>query len=118
MKNIFVLLLVTYSLSAFARQYTQCSSEGLYSVVNLPTQTKGTLFLTPGAETDDRLLAQLEFNREENGHHVYTVLNAPFAGELFFPTAALNKNSNDVNVTLIAAGVTYDFSCFSRIYQD
>ncbi|MBY0515588.1 MAG: hypothetical protein K2P81_01680 [Bacteriovoracaceae bacterium] len=118
MKLILFIALSLTSFSVFARQYTQCSSDGLYSVVNLPSEVKGTLFLTAGAETDDRMLADIELMDTEEGQHIYKVLNAPFEGLVFFPSNALGKNLNNINVILKADSVTYDFSCFTRIYEE
>ncbi len=112
------LALMLFSSTALARQYTQCSSDGLYSVVNLPTLEAGTLFLTQGAETDNHALMDLVLKQTEKAALVYSVVNGPFKGELHFPQDVFGKNEDNVNVTLFADGVTYDFSCFSRVYED
>ena len=65
MKKLLSILIILTSLNTFARQYTQCSDieKDLYAVINLPSYEKGTLFLTLGAQTDDRILYNIELKK-------------------------------------------------------
>lgn len=119
----FFVVAATLFLSVFAqaRQYTQCSlenDEGLYAVVNLASREHGTLFLTPGVETDVRMLAKIAYRGEEGDNYVFEVIDAPFRGELLIPANIYGSMSNNVRITLYQGSLPYVFSCFARYYEE
>lgn len=108
------------SLTTYARQYTQCSTNdsSLYSVINLETPTEGTLFLTLGTETDTHSLGQIYFLENKNGLNIYTVTGMVFEGTLSVPENLYGSKSETVQSILYAGHDTYVFNCFTRFYND
>lgn len=117
---LFVLLMST-SLSSFARQYTQCSDveKDLYAVINLPSYEKGTLFLTLGAETDVRFLYDIEVKKyiANKGYYQFTTASGT-TGLLVIPSHLLGLNSDSVNIEIHEDGIVHLMSCFTRVYND
>ena len=108
------------SVSGMARQYTQCSDldKEFYSVVNLPTLEKGTLFVTLGAETDAHQLYHIEMiGEKEDGIH-YKLVDAVNESLLIFPKGVFGTNNDNIRVDVYESGVHHRFSCFTRVYQD
>jgi hypothetical protein len=123
MKTYLVALLVfAFSTSAFARQYIQCSTMGSSDVmvVNLQTEEGGTLFISSGMENpeDERTLVKIQFDKLENGKHFYRVINENNTGSVAIPSELIGKSANSLFVDLIFSGYSFQFSCFSRIYND
>ena len=108
------------SVSGFARQYTQCSDldKELYSVVNLPTLEKGTLFLTLGAETDTNILYHIEKIEEKEDGIYYKLVEAYNESVLVFPKNVFGTNNDNIRVDVYENGVHHRFSCFTRVYED
>lgn len=103
-----------------ARQYTQCDATNavLYSVINLTNQSEGTLFLTLGTETDTHSLSKLSYVETKNNQMIYRVYDGPFEGTLLVPADIIGTTSDFVQATLLEGNRGYDFSCFTRFYQD
>lgn len=123
MKSLILALALTLSSTAFARQYIQCSVMGDstdVAVVNLQTEKGGTLFISSGMQNseDERLLVKIEFDRIEGAHHVYKVVNENRDGYVAVPSNVIGKSSDSLIVDLSFAGYSFEFSCFSRIYND
>ncbi|MBA2403157.1 MAG: hypothetical protein H0V66_00175 [Bdellovibrionales bacterium] len=123
MKTLILALALSLSTSAFARQYIQCSATGDttdVAVVNLTTEAGGTLFLSSGMQNpeDERILVNIELDSIEGQHHIYKVINESGEASVSVPSQAIGKSSNFVLVDLIFAGSHYQYSCFSRIYND
>jgi len=123
MKNLIVLLALTLSTSAFARQYIQCSVLGDstdVAVVNLQTEKGGTLFLSSGMQNpeDERILVNIELDMIEGNNHVYKVVNENGEGQVKVPSEVIGKSSNNLVIDLIFSGLNFQYSCFSRIYND
>jgi hypothetical protein len=106
----------------FARQYIQCSTRDAYStdvaVVNLTTEKGGTLFISSGMQNpeDERTLVNIEFDKKENGNHVYKLIGVD--GFVTVPSNAISKSSNYVEVNLSFNSYYVEYTCFSRIYND
>lgn len=123
MKNLIVLLALTLSTSAFARQYIQCSVLGDstdVAVVNLQTEKGGTLFLSSGMQNpeDERILVNIELDMIEGKNHVYKVVNENGEGQVSVPSDVIGKSSNNLVIDLSFSGINFQYSCFSRIYND
>ena len=108
------------SVTGFARQYTQCSDldKELYSVVNLPTLEKGTLFLTLGAETDVNILYHIEKIEEKEDGIYYKLVEAVNESILVFPKDVYGTSNDDIRVTVFESGIEHRFSCFTRVYNE
>ena len=123
MKTLILALALSLSTSAFARQYIQCSVMGDstdVAVVNLTTEADGTLFLSSGMQNpeDERILVKIELDSIEGANHVYKVVNENGEGHVTVPSNVIGKSSNFLMIDLIFAGSNYQYSCFSRIYND
>lgn len=123
MKFLILALTLILSTSAFARQYIQCSVLGDstdVAVVNLQTEKGGTLFLSSGMQNpeDERILVKIEFDKIEGKNHIFKVVNENGAGKVLVPSSVIGKSSDYVVVELSFADVSFDYACFSRIYND
>lgn len=120
MKMMILVLGLLVSTTGFARQYTQCSDldKDFYSVVNLPTLEKGTLFVTLGAETDYNQLYQIEKMEEKADGIYYKLTNAVNESYLVFPKDVFGTNNDNIRVDVFESGMVHRFSCFTRVYQD
>ena len=123
MRTLILALALSLSTSAFARQYIQCSvmSDSTdVAVVNLTTEMGGTLFLSSGMQNpeDERILVNIEFEKNEGQNHIYKVVNENGQGQVAVPSNVIGKSSNSFIVELTFAEFNFDYSCFSRIYND
>ncbi len=123
MKSLIVALALSLTSSAFARQYIQCSTLGDSSdvaVVNFQTLNNGTVFLSSGMENSDadRLLLNIEFEKIENGHHVFKIVSDNGVGNVTLPSSIIGKSSNSFAVDVSFSGYGMSYSCFSRLYND
>jgi hypothetical protein len=118
MRFFYLILLLLISTPAFARQYTQCSHDEFYSVINLPTKLDGTFFITLGAETDRHWLYDIEFSHVEGSHNVYKFINTREKGEVFVPSDIFGRSANALIIPAVINGARYQLSCFTRYYQD
>lgn len=123
MKTLFFLLALSLSTSVFARQYIQCAVVGEstdVAVVNLQTEDGGTLFLSSGMQNpeDERILVNIKFQMIEGTNHIYKVINENGEGSIAIPSSAIGKSRNDLMIDLVLSGLTFQYSCFSRIYND
>ena len=123
MKTLFFLLALSLSTSVFARQYIQCAVVGEstdVAVVNLQTEDGGTLFLSSGMQNpeDERILVNIKFQMIEGTNHIYKVINENGEGSIEIPSSAIGKSRNDLMIDLVFSGLTFQYSCFSRIYND
>ena len=123
MKTLFFLLALSLSPSVFARQYIQCAVVGEstdVAVVNLQTEDGGTLFLSSGMQNpeDERILVNIKFQMIEGTNHIYKVINENGEGSIAIPSSAIGKSRNDLMIDLVLSGLTFQYSCFSRIYND
>lgn len=121
---LFFILAFTLSSAAFARQYFQCSVVDVNStdvmVVNLQTVNGGTLFLSSGMQNpeDERILVNIEFDKVEGKNHIYKVVNKNGTGYVSIPSEVIGKPSNSLMIDLSFANFTFEYSCFTRIYND
>ncbi len=123
MKTLFFLLALSLSTSVLARQYIQCAVVGEstdVAVVNLQTEDGGTLFLSSGMQNpeDERILVNIKFQMIEGTNHIYKVINENGEGSIAIPSSAIGKSRNDLMIDLVFSGLTFQYSCFSRIYND
>ena len=123
MKTLFFLLALSLSTSVFARQYIQCAVVGEstdVAVVNLQTEDGGTLFLSSGMQNpeDERILVNIKFQMIDGTNHVYKVINENGEGSIEIPSSAIGKSRNDLMIDLVFSGLKFQYSCFSRIYND
>lgn len=123
MKTLFFLLALSLSTSVFARQYIQCAVVGEstdVAVVNLQTEDGGTLFLSSGMQNpeDERILVNIKFEIIDGTNHIYKVINENGEGSIEIPSSAIGKSRNDLMIDLVFSGLTFQYSCFSRIYND
>lgn len=123
MKFLILALALSLSTSAFARQYIQCSVMGDstdVAVVNLQTEKGGTLFLSSGMQNpeDERILVNIEFDKVVGKNHVFKVVNENGEGHVTVPSAVIGKSSDFLIVDLYFSSYHYEYSCFSRIYND
>ncbi len=122
MKASLFLILLTFSLTAFSRQYIQCSNvssnDPFYIVVNLQTSDAGTLFATPGTETDDHLLLKIKKVSETENTAIFQTEESQTPATLEILKSDLGKKSDDLKIILSFSGVQLDMSCFSRIYEE
>ncbi len=123
MKTLFFILALSLSTSVFARQYIQCSVVGEstdVAVVNLQTEDGGTLFLSSGMQNpeDERILVNIKFQMIEGTNHIYKVINENGEGSIAIPSEAIGKSRNDLMINLVFSGLKFQYSCFSRIYND
>lgn len=123
MKTFILTILFSLSTSAFARQYIQCSvlSDSTdVAVVNLQTEMGGTLFLSSGMQNpeDERILVNIEFDSIEGQNHIYKVVNQNGDGRVAVPSNVIGKSSNSLIVDLSFDNYNFQYSCFSRIYND
>jgi hypothetical protein len=123
MKALFLVLVLSLSSTAFARQYIQCSVLGDstdVAVVNLQTEQGGTLFLSSGMQNpeDERILVSIELETIKGQKHFYKVVSEIGEGSVVVPSDVIGKSSNSVVIDLIFAGYNIQYSCFSRIYND
>ncbi len=123
MKTFLILATLLISNSAFARQYIQCGILGDTSdvaVVNLTTENGGTLFLSSGMENPEheRVLVKIKLDKVENGKHFYKVNDEKGEGYAIVPSEVVGKASKYFEVVLSFAGLSFDYACFSAIYND
>lgn len=123
MKTLFFLLALSLSTSVFARQYIQCAVVGEstdVAVVNLQTEDGGTLFLSSGMQNpeDERILVNIKFQMIDGTNHIYKVINENGEGSIEIPSSAIGKSRNDLMIDLVFSGLKFQYSCFSRIYND
>ena len=123
MKTLFFLFALSLSTSVFARQYIQCAVMGDstdVAVVNLQTEDGGTLFLSSGMQNpeDERILVNIKFQSIEGASHIYKVINENGEGSIEIPSSAIGKSRNDLMIDLVFSGLKFQYSCFSRIYND
>lgn len=123
MKTLFFLLALSLSTSVFARQYIQCAVIGEstdVAVVNLQTEDGGTLFLSSGMQNpeDERILVNIKFHMIDGTNHIYKVVNENGEGSIEIPSSAIGKSRNDLMIDLVFSGLKFQYSCFSRIYND
>ena len=123
MKTLFFLFALSLSTSVFARQYIQCAVVGEstdVAVVNLQTEDGGTLFLSSGMQNpeDERILVNIKFQMIEGTNHIYKVINENGEGSIAIPSSAIGKSRNDLMIDLVFSGLKFQYSCFSRIYND
>ena len=123
MKTLFFLLALSLSTSVLARQYIQCAVVGEstdVAVVNLQTEDGGTLFLSSGMQNpeDERILVNIKFEIIDGTNHIYKVINENGEGSIAIPSSAIGKSRNDLMIDLVISGLTFQYSCFSRIYND
>lgn len=124
MKTILFILALTLTSTAFARQYFQCSVADVNStdvmVVNLQTIEGGTLFLSSGMQNpeDERVLVNIEFDKIEGKKHIYKVVNENGNGYVSIPSEVIGKSSDFVLIELAFATFNFEYSCFTRIYND
>jgi hypothetical protein len=118
-------LTVLLSTQAFARQYIQCRVADLDStdvmVVNLQDPGKqSTLFISSGMQNpeDERMLLNIEFTRIDNNHHIFKIVNEEGKGNVAVPTEVIGKNSDFFKVDLNFAEYSFEYICFSRLYND
>ncbi len=119
---VLAIALIAYS-SAWARQYIQCSilSETTdVAVVNLETNKTGTLFLSSGMQNpeEERILFNIEFDKSENGLDYFKILNSNTEGSVSVPSEVVGKSSDSLIIHLVYGNLEFDYSCFSRIYND
>jgi hypothetical protein len=119
---VLAIALIAYS-SAWARQYIQCSilSETTdVAVVNLETNKTGTLFLSSGMQNpeEERILFNIEFEKSENGLDYFKILNSNTEGSVSVPSEVVGKSSDSLIIHLVYGNLEFDYSCFSRIYND
>lgn len=124
MKFIFLCALFI-STSAFARQYIQCGIADYSStnvmVINLQdTGKQSTLFLSSGMQNpeNERLLVKIDFDKIQGKNSIFKITDEQGTGSIIIPTQAIGQSSDHLNVKLIFASYSYDYSCFSRIYND
>lgn len=121
MKMIILAMTLLLSATGFARQYTQCSdsTSELYSVINLPTLEKGTLFVTLGAETDTHKLYDIVKTEEKaDGIHYKLIGGIDDNFDLIFPKNVFGTNSDGIVVNFHNGSHLHKFSCFTRVYND
>ena len=89
-------------------------------VLNLTTAQGGTLFISSGMQNpeDERILVNISLDSIEGQYHIYKVVNESGEASVSVPSDAIGKSSNLVLIDLIFAGSHYQYSCFSRIYND
>lgn len=123
MKTLILTIVLSLSASAYARQYIQCSVIGEstdVAVVNLTTEQGGTLFLSSGMQNpeDERILVKIELDSIEGDSHIYKVVNENGEGQVAVPSNVIGKSSNSFITQLMFAEFNFQYSCFSRIYND
>jgi hypothetical protein len=121
MKYILIAVLSAFSISSYARQYIQCSnissSDPFYTVINLTNSEEGTLFATPGVETDEHVLLTINKTSETDSLVIFKT-ESDMAVTIEIKKSDLGKNINDMTVELVFSGVQLQLGCFSRIYND
>jgi hypothetical protein len=123
MKSILLAAIFTFTAPAFARQYIQCSqlSETTdVAVVNLETSTNGTLFLSSGMQNpeDERNLVTIQSDKRENNYEYFNITTENVAGFVAIPTDVLGKSADSFVIEISFTNYRFDYSCFSRIYND
>jgi hypothetical protein len=119
---VLAIALIAYS-SAWARQYIQCSilaETTDVAVVNLETNKTGTLFLSSGMQNpeEERILLNIELDKSENGFDRFKILNSNIDGNVSVPSEVIGKSSDSLIIHLVYGNLEFDYSCFSRIYND
>lgn len=114
----YLILLLLISMPTYARQYTQCSHNEFYSVINLPTELDGTFFITLGTETDMHWLYDIELSHIEGNNNVYKLINTSAKGEISVPSNIFGRSANALIIPAVINGSRYQLSCFTRYYQD
>ncbi len=112
--SVFFLLLSSFS---HARQYTQCSNDEFYSVINLPSEMNGTFFITLGAETDMHWLYDIELSHVVGLQNVYKFINTSAKGEITVPANIFGRSDNALIIPATINGAHYELSCFTRHYE-
>lgn len=121
MKMIILATTLLLSATGFARQYTQCNdmNSDLYSVINLPTLEKGTIFVTLGTETDTHKLYEIEKTEEKaDGIHYKLIGGIDDNFDLIFPKNVFGTNSDFIRIDFHNGSYVHKFSCFTRVYND
>lgn len=123
MKSLVFLAALFFTQSASARQYIQCSVMGDttdVAVVNLTTETNGTLFLSSGMQNDEseRILVEINLSKVENGFHHYKVINEVGTGYAVIPSDVIGAASRFFTIQIAFASLSFDYGCFSAIYPD
>jgi hypothetical protein len=124
MKALVFALALLASHSVLARQYFQCSTLDPYStdvmVVNLSSSEGGTLFISSGMQNpeDERTLVKIAFEKIENDRHIFDVTSPQLVGSVAIPSHVIGVRSDSVKLSLIFNNYAFDFSCFTRIYND
>jgi hypothetical protein len=124
MKTLLLLALTLVSSQVFARQYIQCSVSDMSAtdvmVINLTSPQGGTLFLSSGMQNpeDERLLVKIVLDRREGDKNIYKVIDEAGSGFLSLPIESMGVASDYFEVNLSFDKFNFDFSCFSRLYDD
>jgi hypothetical protein len=123
MKKMILAALIFASHQALARQYIQCSilSDSTdVAVVNLTSESKGTLFLSSGMQNpeDERILVDLQIDKKSNNKHYFKIINANTEGFISIPSSVIGKATDGFLVELSFAHYQFDYACFSRLYND
>jgi hypothetical protein len=123
MKHFFLLALMTFSFSSFARQYIQCSmvSETTdVAVVNLTTPMGGTLFLSSGMQNDEseRILVNIAFDKTVADQSIFKIQSDMGEGQVTIPSNVISKSSDSFLINVAFANLQFDYFCFSRLYND
>lgn len=123
MKHLFLLILLTFSYSTFARQYIQCSivsDTTDVAVVNLTTPATGTLFLSSGMQNDEseRILVNIAYDRTEVDQTYFKIHSDMGEGQVTIPSKVINKSFDSFLINVAFANLQFDYFCFSRIYND
>ncbi len=87
-------------------------------VINLTDLKSGTVFVSPGMESDDRLFVKISFDKIEIKRHIFKMVDAAEEGSIIIPSNVIGKSSDSVNIDLSYGSYNFTFSCFSRIYND
>lgn len=123
MKTILFSVLLAFTFPTFARQYIQCSqlSDSTdVAVVNLEMPTRGTLFLSSGMQNpeEERILVNIELEKRENHQVFFKITGTNINGFVAIPSEVLGKSADAFIIDITFANYRFDYSCFSRIYND
>lgn len=122
MKTIILLAGLLLTNFAEARQYIQCGIMGDttdVAVVNLTTEKGGTLFLSSGMQNPEteRVLVKIALSKIENGKHIYKVVDEKGEGFAIIPSEFIGKAAKFFTVELAFANLSFEYGCFSAIYE-
>jgi len=116
-----LVLAVLLSSSAYARQYIQCRTVEDTTdvmVINLTTNSSGTVMLSPGAEYDEHHLLQITSAQVMNHFHEISFTGNLGSGVVNIPRDVIGKDANNFEAEVVLNDVAQSFGCFSRIYID